>query len=519
MKNSIQIITKSALTALCAVLFCGCTLESEVYDKIPGDSFPKNEDDVKSLVSASAYNVFSPRKIFNVAAGYCLTSDMVTDMGECAWGNWENWKYNSYEANDILLNDEGRNIYFYSNNLSSMTLNIERIKSVPMPQALLDRYTAELKCGMGFLAFIFYDFFGPIPIPDLETLQNPMGDIVVPRLTEQQMQEFIVSNLSQAAEVLPYKYDDADYGRFTKGLAKTVLLKFYMLTKQWDEAVKIGKELCGEDMEGNPDFGYGMVDSYNSLFDLSTEKNKEVIFAAVAKRGITHGDNQWLAHAMTNDYPTPDNVTKWGGYKLAWPFYDLYKADKAKDKRLSRIYAEYVGTGDKPITHSQAADRANKGLLYLGAVPQKYSFDGTVGEQMSNDIPVYRYADVVTLYAEAMVRSTNTVPANAKKALNMLRTRAGLDPLGDVQLNGVELFLDALLKERGIEFYYEGVRRQDLIRHGKFIPFAIEKAKFAGFSTEKIDKMVDGVYKYERFPLPTKVITEGRGKIVQNPGY
>lgn len=518
MKNILhKIFRPAALLAL--IVSGGCSLESEVYDKIPGGNFPKNEDDVKSLVSASAYNVFSPRKIFNVAAGYCLTSDMVTDMGECSWGNWETWKYNSYEANDILLNDEGRNIYFYSNHLSSMTLNIDRIKSVPMDQTLLERYTAELKCGLGFLAFLYYDMFGPIPIPDLQTLKNPMQDKIVPRLTEEQMREFIVSNLTQAAEVLPYKYGDADQGRFTKGLAKTVLLKYYMLTRQWNEAVTIGEELCGETMEGNPDYGYGLVDSYNSLFDLGTEKNKEVIFAAVAKRGITHGDNQWLAHAMTNDYPAPDNVTKWGGYKLAWPFYDQYKADKDKDMRLSRIYAEYVGTGDKPITHSQAIDRQNNGMLYLGAVPQKYSFDGTVGDQMSNDIPVYRYADVMTLYAEALVRSTNTVPDKSKKALNRLRTRAGLTPLSDVQISSPELYLEALLKERGIEFYYEGVRRQDLIRHGKFIEKALEKALYAGYSTEKIDKMIDGVYKYERFPLPTKVITEGKGLIIQNPGY
>ena len=35
-----------------------CTLESVVYDKIPGNDFPGNEEDVRSLVSASAYNVF-----------------------------------------------------------------------------------------------------------------------------------------------------------------------------------------------------------------------------------------------------------------------------------------------------------------------------------------------------------------------------------------------------------------------------------------------------------------------------
>ena len=85
------------------------------------------------------------------------------------------------------------------------------------------------------------------------------------------MREYIVSNLKDAANVLPYKYEDTNYGRFTKGLANTLLLKFYMMTKQWDEAEKIGRELT------KPEYGYKLVDDYNSLFSLSGEKNSEAL--------------------------------------------------------------------------------------------------------------------------------------------------------------------------------------------------------------------------------------------------
>ena len=124
-----------------------------------------------------------------------------------------------------------------------MTLTMERIKNVDMDETLKARYMAELKCGRGFLAFLMYDMYGPIPIADLETLQKPEAEIVIPRLSEEAMREYIVTNLKEAADILPYKYEDTDYGRFTKGLANTLLLKFYMMTKQWDEAEKIGREL------------------------------------------------------------------------------------------------------------------------------------------------------------------------------------------------------------------------------------------------------------------------------------
>ena len=52
------------------------------------------------------------------------------------------------------------------------------------------------------------DMYGPIPIADLETLQKPEAEIVIPRLSEEAMREYIVSNLKDAANVLPYKYED-----------------------------------------------------------------------------------------------------------------------------------------------------------------------------------------------------------------------------------------------------------------------------------------------------------------------
>ena len=95
-----------------------------------------------------------------------------------------------------------------------------------------------------------YDMYGPIPIADLETLQKPEAEIVIPRLSEEAMREYIVSNLKDAANVLPYKYEDTNYGASPKDWPIHYCLKFYMMTKQWDEAEKIGRELT------KPEYGY-----------------------------------------------------------------------------------------------------------------------------------------------------------------------------------------------------------------------------------------------------------------------
>ncbi len=68
-------------------------------------------------------------------------------------------------------------------------------------------------------------------------------------------------------------------------------------------------------------------------------------------------------------------------------------------------------------------------------------------------------------------------------------------------------FRDAILDERGREFFGEGIRRMDLIRHGKFI----EVANQAGISNAQAHHVL--------FPIPQSVIQEGGGIIEQNLGY
>lgn len=507
------------LLFICGALLSlhGCALENEIYDEINPDIFPQSAEDVDALVTASAYNVFCSDQyngIFAVATGYITSSDIVTDQMECSWEGWLQ-KYNSYEAGYWYVDGDagtmGRAVYQFANRLSSMILTKDRIKDVDMDQALKDRYTAELECGIGFLAFLLYDLYGTIPLPDLETLKNPTGDKILPRATEEEMREFIVTNLTEAAKILPYSYQSSEYGRFTKGLANTLLLKYYMRVGDWDGAVKIGGELTT-----NKEYGYALVDNYYDLFSLTTEQNTEVIFAAQAIDGSM--ENNWFAHVLPGNFPTASGVSKWNGFKMTWPFYQSYDP---KDKRLERIYGEYTGDGGK--VHSYENDRMNGSMgenLYLGAVPMKYSLDGVKGENNQTDLVIYRYADVITLYAEALVRKNNTVSQTSLNYLNEIRVKhGGLTAYRMSEVSDTNVFLEKMLEERGYEFYFEGVRRQDLIRHGKFIEKAIEKNRFAGQSTEKVATMAEGKYKYELYPLPLALITEGQGVIKQNPGY
>lgn len=482
--------------------FQGCKLESEMYDVINPTIFPKNADDVKALVTANGYGVFRNNGydgMFNTANGVLLLSDIISDYGECSWRGWAPNLYGRW----LVGNSFNDNQWRYPKELSKMTLTMDRIADVEMNEELKNRYIAELRCGRGFLAFSMYDLYGPIMIADLETLKNPLAEQILPRLSEEEMKQYIVTELTEAAKVLPYSYKkgDPDYGRFTKGLCNMVLLKFYMMDKQWAKAEEMGRELM------KPEYGYALVPEYKDIFTLANEKNSETIWGINCIPG--YQEHNWHPHVLPNDFPTdPSHVVKWNGFKMTWAFFHTFEEN---DKRKETIIYEYTGTGG--ILHNEALDVPSSGLLQYGAVPFKYEIDkATTGENNQIDWIIYRYADALTLLSEAIVRKNNAISQEAIDLLNQVRTRAGLPAYTMSSFSSTRDFLDKLLMERAHELYFEGCRRQDLIRDGSYVEAMKEKCRILGESTLVNEN-------YTRIPLPQKVIDEGKGIIEQNPGY
>lgn len=491
---------KNIIIGLLSVsLFSSCThLESEMYDTINPGIFPKNEADATALVTSAAYSPFRSNYysgLFNVAAGGIqIMGDMTTDIGYCQWT--DSWWPDMLNFNFTVNSPNISGPYGYMRDISKMTLTIERIKEVPMPEDSKNKLIAELRFARGWLGYLLYDWFGPIPVASLEQLQNPMVDEVVPRLSKEDMVTFIETELKEAINVLPANYEssDSDYGRFTRGLAYTVLMKLYMHEARWSEAESCARELT------KSEYGYELVSEYEDIFTLENEKNKEIIWACQADR--SGNMTLWQAHVLPSVYPTKNpSIQKWSGYRIPWAFYHTFDST---DKRLKVLVGDFIGTDG--IRYNEE----NQGsVLFGGALPIKYGEDpAAVGEASQVDWIVYRYADVLTSLSEIIVRKNSAITQEAVDLLNTVRKRAGIKEYNINDFVNVQDFLDKLLLERGHEFWFEGLRRSDLIRHGKYIEYA---KKYKG-STAAADHMVV-------MPLPQSAINEGKGVVIQNPGY
>ena len=469
-----------------------------MYNVINPSIFPKNQQDAEALVTAAAYGAMGTSLYGGMFQsnyyGYLTVGELLTDMGDIEWaglGLPDLQNVNLTVSSSLAISNYG-----FVRNISRMTLTIDRIDAIDMPQSVKDRLVAELHCGKGWLGYMLYDWYGPIPVAPLEVLQDPLNEEVLPRLSKEEMVSFIETELKEAINGLPANYvkGDANYGRYTRGLAYTALMKLYMHVGEWAKAEECGRELM------KAEYGYALVPEYEDIFTLENEKNEEIIWAVQC----THsGDMEsWHAHTLPSMYPTKNpSITKWSGYRMPWAFYHTF--DPA-DKRLKVLVGEFEGT-DGVIYNEEAPSL----ILDRGAIPIKYGEDPAAAAENSQiDWVVYRYADVLMTLSEAIVRRGNAITQEAIDLLNIVRIRAGITPYTMADFSSTEDFLDKVLLNRGQELWWEGHRRTDLIRYGKFVEFA---RKYKGSTTVQ-DFMT-------LMPIPQWAINEGKGIVIQNPGY
>ena len=136
-----------------------------------------------------------------------------------------------------------------------------------------------------------------------------------------------------------------------------------------------------------------------------------------------------------------------------------------------------------------------------GARMRKYEIDLAAmsdGQLRRNDIVLFRYADVLLMQCEALLRA-GKAGAEADALLNAVRSRAGMESRPAT--------LDNVLEERLLELAWEGWRRNDLIRFGQFTrPY-----------TDRPQLDADAKGYTLVFPIPGETLTASRSP--QNPGY
>jgi hypothetical protein len=129
------------------------------------------------------------------------------------------------------------------------------------------------------------------------------------------------------------------------------------------------------------------------------------------------------------------------------------------------------------------------------------------------DFPLFRFADVYLMYIECAVRGAEgTERSTALTYFNLIRSRAGLSNIPSALINTV-LIESNILDERARELYWEGQRRTDLIRFGKFTKDYAWPYKG---NTPEGEPNIDD--KFNLYPFSDKDLVSNPN-LVQNEGY
>jgi hypothetical protein len=176
--------------------------------------------------------------------------------------------------------------------------------------------------------------------------------------------------------------------------------------------------------------------------------------------------------------------------------------------KVGKLYNASRSNPNLPVNFTEIVDFTTEGSNYsTGYRVEKYEFSrsSTSGRNFGEaDISIIRLADIYLMRAEAKLRKNDV--AGALEDVNTVRLSRTAYAIQPTALNSLNL--DLLFRERGFEFYWEMLRRTDMVRFGKYEGSWTEKT-----NTDKNKRI---------FPIPQNAI-DGASNLpdylVQNPGY
>lgn len=385
----------------------------------------------------------------------------------------------------------------YYNAIARANLAILRIPDVDMDETLKKRLIGESKFLRAYSYFLLVQWFGDVPI-----ITAPLGGDAYynqERKPAQEVYAQIERDLLDAVDALPEKskYAAADLGRATKGAAKGILAKLYMVKKDFVNAEKYCLEIINSKE-------YTLLNRYSDNFLPVGENSMESVFEinAAALPPID---------GVTGPGATPFNMIQGvrGIPNLGWGFNrpsdNLVSSYENGDPRREAtvIYVNEV----LPDGTTQVLDNpeiVNERYNQKAWVPSHTGLQ----DNGPGNIRILRYADILLLAAEAL--NENGKSADALIYLNQVRKRArGTNNfiLPDVTVTDQSQLRDRIYKERRVELAMEQQRWFDLLRWGRAeqVMQAVGKNFVAG--------------KHELLPIPQTEIDLTGGLIRQNLGY
>ena len=538
-------LNKLILTAgLFAVALTSCTdLDVNPSSQYTEDPSKNSGVDPMIVVEAKMADVY-----FHLAGtlgrrymeAQCLASDEFTALAFDG-GYYDDGTYAHQALHNSVATDASLDWY------SELTSGITKANTIleELGSGASTQMTAPARAMRAYFTWMLMDSFGDTPI--LESV--PAEGVVIPRSPRKEVAEWIEKELTEIIPALTEDVTDNTYGKPTRWMAEALLAKLYInwavytaeSVDQYDAATAANPKLddviatC-DDIIQSGKFNLGSVDYLHKFSFDNGPQVEDFIYAmpydAIDRQGFQYArprSFKQLKNMLPNVYGSTDKFTQsFGGNMVVTPEFvklfsldgdirnlcilrgDVYNRDPKTLKPTSEPFM-YNGkqvhfTDDiKLIKQDNTIDVGNDdNAIQQGAHSIKWFItpaDYNNGRNQSNDLPLFRYADILLMKAEALARLGQ---GGARDLFNQIRAYAGAP-----QIAG-EPTLQDIYDERGREFFDENWRRNDMIRFGHFEDEFFPHYK--NFPDANFDK------RHRIFPVEQEMLDLNVGW-EQNPGY
>jgi len=428
------------------------------------------------------------------------------------------------------------------NSLYAGVINSNRVISqlqadkIPLPTGVTKAALAgEMRAARALYYWLICDNYGDAP------LDTSMSTELKPTTPRKDIYNFIVSELTEVIPSLSEDNSTLMYGRFNKWAAKALLANVYLNAQVYSGDVKWTDCLaqCNDIIASGK---YSPEANFRDIFKPDNEHSVETVFAIPfdQNKGVGNFIEMYSWHAALKNRRNM-LATPWGSGSAMAVSQHIDTYDTA-DERLADNWLsgpQYALDGVTPLLGSY--DQAGKPLVFTKDLPngsytgeaegyRMNKFEVQVGAMwtLNNDFPLFRYADVLLMKAECLLRTGDA--DQAAQIVSQLRTRYFKQSPAKATVTGTDLQQDTkykygyienyvmvdpgntdpvqygrMLDELGWEFPWEGHRRRDMIRYGIY--------------TKKswLSHKPNGDYRIV-FPIPQTTINSNPN-LKQNPNY
>lgn len=385
---------------------------------------------------------------------------------------------------------------------------------------------AEAKVLRAFYMFHVVDFWGIAPFREAGT--GVESDPMV--MTGEEATDFIIDDLESA---LPDLNDASDFTVVNKNTARALLAKIYLNKAVFSsgdrssgaftfDAADMSKVVEYVDaIEASALYALtpGLEGYFNTFSNGSDQQSSTELIFAIPPSQLVDYKRRWNYTLHYNQKPSG-----WNGFATLSNFYDAFEEDDVRRggafNSAGNPFTDNTGTNVGFLVGQQVDNEGNElttrngsplnftrevsattnteetGIRVVKVVPDfREGTDFT--ESPTNNHVLLRYGDALLNKAEALLRGgTSANGETAQEVVDAIRTARGVAP--------ITVNEDNLLEERGRELYWEGWRRNDLIRFGKFLDAWQEKEQSG------VERVL--------FPIPVTALVTNPN-LSQNPGY